>query len=76
MNTVPIFSVNNSYELFIQKNKNSKNVFMNNLDRMRSYELQKKKDSEEQFIAFLQELGSEFTEEEIEFIKANWTPPK
>ena len=76
MKSVPIFSVNNSYELFIQKNKNSKNVFMNNLDRMRSYELQKKKDSEEQFIAFLQELGSEFTEEEIEFIKANWTPPK
>ena len=76
MKSVPIFSANSSYELIIQKSKNGKNLFLNKYDKMKFVEEENKKKLEEQFNEFLKQLDSEFTEEEIAFLKANWTPPK
>lgn len=51
-------------------------TFLTYYDFMVYQKKEKEEEEAKQFNMFLQELGSEFTEEEIEFLKANWTPPK
>ena len=76
-NTIMTLAPNHSYQIFPYNAKNgSKMIFSNYHDLMMYIKKEKEDEENQQFNAFLQELGSEFTEEEIEFIKANWTPPK
>lgn len=70
-------AANHSYQIFPYNAKNgSKMVFLNYHDLMMYIEKEKQDEKNKLFNLFIQQIGEDFNEEEIAFLKQNWTPPK